>query len=257
MNDLDKFEEYLQYHVSPSTVKAYVYGLRQWFKTLNGDKPSQELAQSHVDLLTKANKSPSTVNLRAHAIMRYFRWKGKQIRLDCPTVRINEPDYLTIEQIEKLLSVTNTVLEETLITVLFDTAVRISELLNLELDDIDWVGKFISVTRKGGRKEKVNISEKALDVLDTWIDARESESKRVFMDYSYWDAWNTLRIVGKRAGIRVHPHIFRHSRAIQLLKSGVQPHIVQQHLGHRNIATTLNIYGRFTATDLKKELVPW
>lgn len=255
ITDLSKFEEYLVDRVSPNTVKVYMYALRSWFSVLNGVRPSQESAQAHIDKLTKAGRSASTVSLRGHAILRWFRWKGKPITLDCPTVRIGEPEYLVLEQIEKLLAVCNTVLEETLITVLFDTAVRISELLNLGLDNIDWDGKFISVVRKGGRREEVNISDKALETLSAWLDVRQSESKRVFMDLTYWDAWNIVKVVGKRVDIKVHPHIFRHSRAIHMLMNGADIRVVKDHLGHKNIATTINIYGRFMAVHLK-ELVP-
>lgn len=253
--DLAKFEEYLKSRVSPNTVEVYIYALKRWFQVLDGDKASQETAQAYVDRLIKAGKSASTASLSAHSIMRYFRWKGKPITLDCPTIRIGEIKYLVIEEIEKLLAICITVLEEMLITVLFDTAVRISELLNLELDDINWDRGLISVVRKGGRKEEVNISEKALDALSAWLDVRKSNSKRVFMDISYYDAWVILRDVGKRAGIKVNPHIFRHSRAIHMLMNGADIRTVKDHLGHRNIATTIDIYGRFMAIHLK-ELVP-
>ena len=253
--DLAKFEEYLINRVSPNTVRVYVYALECWFRSLNGNKPSQESAQAYIDKLSRAGKSASTANLRALAIMRYFRWKGKPITLDCPTVRIGEIKYLVLEQVEKLLAVSSTVLEEALITILFDTAIRISELLNLELDDVDWSNKLISVVRKGGRREEVNISDKALETLNTWLDARESESKKVFMDLAYYDAWEIIRNNGKRAGIKVTPHIFRHSRAIHMLMNGADIRTVKDHLGHKNIATTINIYGRFMAIHLK-ELVP-
>ena len=255
MDDLERFADYLKDRVSPNTVRVYMYAIEHWLKTLNGNRPSQQSAQSYVDKLVKAGKAANTVSLRAYAIIRFFKWKGKTITLDCPTIRIGEPNYLTIDQIETLLAVCNTVLERVLITVLFDTAVRVSELLNLELGDINRRGGLISVVRKGGRREEVNISEKGLAALDEWLDVRESESKRVFMDLTYYDAWALLRRVGKRAKIKVHPHIFRHSRAIHMLMNGAELHTVKEHLGHKNIATTANIYGRFKAVHLK-ELVP-
>ncbi len=255
--DLLRFEEYLAGRVSPNTVIVYMYALRQWSRTLNGTKPSQKSAQAYIDRLTRANKSASTISLRAHAIMRWFRWKGIQVRLDCPTIRIGEPDYLVIEQIEALLARCNNVLEETLIVVLFDTAVRINELLNLELDGINWVGKFISVVRKGGRREEVNVSDKALEALSLWLSVRQSSSKRVFMDLLYWDAWSILKNVGKRAGIPLRPHLLRHSRAIFMLMNEATLHDVQMHLGHKSITTTANIYGRFKAVHLKKRIPVW
>ncbi len=253
--DLAKFEEYLTDRVSPNTVVVYVYALSRWFAALNGTKPSQESAQAYIDRLSKAGKSASTASLRAHAIMRYFRWKGKPITLDCPTVRLGEIKYLVLEQVEELIAASSTVLEETIITVLFDTAIRISELLNLDLEDIDWGNKLITVLRKGGRKEEVNISDKALEAMRTWLDTRGSDSKRIFMDLTYYDAWEIIRNAGKRIGIKTNPHIFRHSRAIHMLRNGADVRTVRDHLGHKNVATTINIYGRFMAIHLR-ELVP-
>ncbi len=254
--ELSQFESYLLDRVSTGTVKVYIDALRHWFASLNGTNPSPKAAQAYVDTMAK-KKSASTVGVRAHAIMRYFRWKNVQVRLDCPTIRLGEIEYLTPPELDKVLAASTTVLERTLVVVLFDTAVRISELLNIELDDIDWDNGLISVIRKGGMKEEVNISSKGLAALEEWLDARSSKSKRVFMGLVYYDAWTTVKAIGKRAGIPLHPHIFRHSRAVQLLRGGAQPHVVQRHLGHKSITTTMNIYGRFTAADLKEVLVPW
>ncbi len=253
--ELTRFEEYLKNRSSDGTTRVYIHALKQWFRVLNGIKPSQESAQAYVDTLTKAGLSASSVNLRAHAIIRFFKWRGKVISIDCPTVRFGEPEYLVLEEITKILTVCNTVFEETLVVVLFDTAVRINELLNLELDDINWDKGLITVTRKGGRRQDVNISEKAMNALGEWLDVRKSISKRVFMDITYYDAWLTLKEVGKRAGIKVHPHIFRHSRAIHMLMNGADMGTVKEHLGHTNINVTFNIYGRFKAVHLR-ELVP-
>lgn len=253
--ELNQFEDYLLKRASTGTARVYIHALRHWFKSLNGGVPSQMSAQSYVDELTEQGKSASTVSLRGNAIIRWFKWKGVKIDIDCPTVRMGEPDYLLINQIEKLIEKSDTVLEKVLVTVLFDTAVRISELLNLELDDIYWETKLISVTRKGGREDLVNISDKALEVLSEWIEIRESNNKRVFMDIDYNYVWGLLKRLGRKCGMRVHPHIFRHSRAIQMLMNGAEMHVVQQHLGHTNIATTANIYGKFKSVHLK-ELVP-
>jgi len=254
--ELSQFESYLLDRVSPGTVKVYMDALRHWFASLNGTNPSPKAAQVYVDTMAK-RKSASTVSLRAHAIMRYFRWRNIQVRLDCPTIRMGEPEYLTMPQIDKVLAACTTVLEQTLVTVLFDSAVRIGELLNIELDDIDWDNGFISVMRKGGRKEEVNISGRGLVALEEWLNARQSRSKKVFMGLSYYDAWIMIKGIGKRVGIPLHPHALRHSRAIMMLKSGTPPHIVQRHLGHASIATTMNIYGRFRAVDIKESIPAW
>lgn len=254
--ELQEFGSYLGRHVQPGTANIYLYALRKWFDSLNGMSPTPKAAQSHIDLLAKT-KAANTVAVRAHAIMRWFRWRKKEIHLDCPTIRLGEIKYLTMKEFDKVLGACRTPLEEVLAVVLFDTAVRISELLNVELGDIDRESMTISVVRKGGRLQEVNISEKGLAVLDRWIAERNSVSKRVFMDIDYWTAWDTVKRVGRRARIKVTPHTFRHTRAVQLLKSKVPMHVVKDHLGHKSIATTINIYGRFAVADVKEYLKPW
>ncbi len=259
--ELNRFENYLNTRVSmgglsTGTVRVYMYALRQWFSSINGAGVSRETAQRYIDRLAGL-KSASTVGLKAHAIMRYFKWKGTIIDLECPTIRPPEPNYLTMDQFDEVLLACRTSLETVLVIVLFDTAVRISELLNIELDDINWEDKLITVVRKGGRKEEVNITDKGLVALEKWISVRESRSKRVFMDLTYNDAWVVVKGIGKRAGIPIHPHIFRHTRAIQMLRLGTDLHIVQQHLGHRKLSTTADLYGRFIAVHLKEFVPAW
>jgi len=256
-HELEQFREYLSGRVQPGTVNVYINALQMWFAVGNGNTPTPESAQAYVDSLEAAGKSPSTVSTRAHAIMRYFRWKGQNIRLDCPTIRVGEPEYLSIDQLMTVIDKSSSILEKTLVVVLFDTAVRISELLNLRGSDIDRIHNLIGVTRKGGRLEMVNISDKALSQLDVWLGARRFTSKMVFEGFSYYDAWRLIKKLGVKTGIKMHPHIFRHSRAIQMLLSGATLHDVQMHLGHRSITTTANIYGRFKAIDVKKRIPAW
>lgn len=257
MHELAQFRDYLSLRVRPGTMKVYIHALRMWFASNDGGSQTAAAAQAYVDSLAKAGKAPATVSTRAHAIMRYFRWKGQEIHLDCPTIRVGEPDYLSMKQLTTVQVGCKSVLERTLVVVLFDTAVRISELLGLELPDIDRDNGFIGVTRKGGRTEMVNISERALDQLDVWLNARKSKSNRVFMDLEYYDAWRVVKKLGERVGIKMHPQIFRHSRAVQMLMSGATLHDVQMHLGHASITTTANIYGRFKAIDTKSRIPAW
>ena len=254
---LAKFREYVEERSSTGTARVYAYAIAEWFNFLDGNTPSASNAQDYIKLLSKQGKSASTVAMRGHAIIRWFKWRKKTVSLELPTIRMGEPKYMSLQDIEKLLANCKTPLERVLVTVLFDTAVRIAELLNLNKDDIDWALRLITVTRKGGRRQEVNISDKALDAVADWLDRRSMNSKRVFMDITYLDAWRTIKVIGVRAGMKVNPHLFRHSRAIHMLRSGRSLHDVQQHLGHKSITTTANIYGQFTALDLKERIPAW
>jgi len=256
-SEIIQFGDYLERRVRPGTARVYTHALKLWFAELTNGQPTREEAQAYVDNLMTQGKSASTVSLRAHAIMRWFKWKGEKIELDRPPIKIGEPNYLTVSQVEELITFCKTVLEKTLVVVLFDTALRISELLNIELDDIDWTNGFLTVTGKGGDRQSVNISDKASAALSEWIDVRASNDKKVFMDIDYNYAWTVVRNLGKRANMKIHPHIFRHSRAIQMLMSGAEIYIVRDHLRHKDVATTINIYGRFMVVHLKDKVPAW
>ena len=257
-HSIQQYSDYMKGRVRPSTLRVYVNALKLFFVNVNGNPLTATLVQKYFDTLTKSGKSPSTVSLRAHAVMSFFKWQRVNMHIDCPAITMKKPEYLKMDEVERVIAACKTQLEKTVIVMLFDTAVRISELLNLTMDDIDWQHKTITVTRKGGRETEVNVSDKALAELKTWLNMRREKSDRVFMDLDYYTAWGMIKTVGRRAGIgNTHPHIFRHSRAISMLKSGAKPYVVQQHLGHRSIATTMDIYGAFLAADLREEIPEW
>lgn len=259
-SSLQGFEAYLKVRCRPGTAKVYMHALRLWFSYLNGSEPSQKTAQSYINLLVGKKLSPSTVNLRGHAIRRWFKWRGKPIELDYPTsVYLKEPEYLNIKEVERVITVCRTPFERALVIVSFDTAIRISELLSIHVDDIDWERKLLSIVRKGGRADLVNISDRGLRALRDWLDSRQFNTDRVFGSVEYYDVWCLLKDIGKRANLKINlrPHLFRHSRAIHMLMNGATIYAVQQHLGHKNIATTMNVYGRFRAMDLKEQIPKW
>ena len=254
--DLTKFDLYLAGKLGVKTVPIYMSALRRFVMYCGSREPTGELAQQYVDGLRVGHGS-SVVNIAGHAIMRWFRWKGADIHLDLPGITMKDPEYIETAVLFKLLHMTNDKMYIAILTVLFDTAVRISELLGLKMSDINWDLGVISVKRKGGRIETVNISKKAMDTLSAWIVLRDFESENVFGDLEYGTVWRWMRDLGKKAGIKLHPHMLRHSRAIQMLKAGTQPYVVQQALGHRRLSTTMDIYGKFTTLDLKKQIPSW
>ena len=252
--NLKDFNDYLKKRVSDGTRKIYIDHLTAWFKKLDGE-PTKRDAQEYIDTLSKL--SPNTIGIIGHSIMRWFKWNDMDIKLDLPTIRIKEPEYLNTEQFKKFVNSCVTLQEKVIAVGLFDTAVRISEFINLTLDDIHYDTKTITVRRKGGRKEDVNISDKALELIKEWLERRKIDSYRLFGEMTYYDAWTLLKGVAYRAGLEFHPHMLRHSRAVQMLGANAEMHVVQQHLGHVNLATTANIYGKFKTVDLKKKIPDW
>lgn len=256
---LQQYTEYMRGKVSDTSLHVYTHAVKMFLNVVDGSTPTPQIAQDYVDSLSKQGKSSSTVTVRAYAIMSYFRWQKVDVHLDCPPVSMKRPIYLKMPEVICVIDACQNQLERTVVVMLFDTAVRISELLNLNLDDIDWDIKAITVVRKGGRITEVNVSDKALIDLKKWLYIRKGSSKRVFLDMSYGDAWLMVKNIGKRTNIEtsLHPHIFRHSRAIQMLRDRVPLNIVSQHLGHKSVTTTADIYGQFITPDLREMIPPW
>lgn len=252
---IDRFEDYLAGRVEPTTVRVYSHAVSSFLEWLGARTLTADRAQAYINGLH--DLAPSTISVKAHAIENYFKYRKLELKLDTPKSAPNRRvEYLNAKQLRVLIDSLQTPLERALIIVLFDTAVRISELLNVERNDIDFDNRVITVRRKGGRIQEVNISQRALEALGDWLDQLAPDAKP-FGHVTYQDAWRIITHAGKRAGIQLHPHMLRHSRAVQMLRSGAPLHIVQQHLGHLNIMTTANIYGMFTVSDLKEQIPAW
>ena len=252
-----EFTEYLVHRASSGTVTLYVRWMLSYLDWLNGRKHTQESAQEYLDSLHARGLKPNTISVAANAIRAWSKWQGQNIELDSPKVHMEEPKYLSEDEILELVDACQTPLEYVLIVVLFDTACRISELLGIEVDDIDWPGSMIRVRRKGGATERVNLSEKGLAALRSWMNVRKYAGKKVFMDLTYHQAWSLIKGVGKRIGVNLRPHMLRHSRAVQMLERGAEIYHVQGHLGHKNINTTMDVYGRLKPVHLKEHIPEW
>ena len=170
--------------------------------------------------------------------------------------RQEKVDTLSNIELEKLRRATTNIRDLALIDTLYATACRISELLNMKLQDIDWLE---------GRKDgsvPIKIIGKGNKPRVVYLDARSSLEIKEYSDTRGFDSeylWCSLRTphtqltpkgardmlhkLGKKAGVEnVHPHEFRHTKATNLVKQGVPIQTVSQYLGHANINTTDKFY---------------
>ncbi|GAI73224.1 unnamed protein product, partial [marine sediment metagenome] len=139
------------------------------------------------------------------------------------SIEMGEPKYHSLDQVRCLIDTAPSLLEQTIITVCFSSACRISEVLGLMVDDLELDAGVATVTRKGGRRERVALGRQGTEALREWLAQRRARSKRVFMDYTYQDIYRMLKQTAKKAGIPdFTPHRLRHSRVIHLRQAGLQ-----------------------------------
>ncbi len=180
-------------------------------------------------------------------------------------------DFLTLDQIEKLLNAPNTstllgLRDRAILETFFSTGMRVGELVNLNRDQIkikpNTKDLEISIIGKGNHPRTVYFSERALNWLKKYLEKRVDKEKALFINYRGKSPSTRLnirsmeRIVKKYALLAGLPfttvcHTLRHSFATDLLRKGVDLRLVQEFLGHRNIATT-QIYTHVTRRHLRE-----
>jgi integrase/recombinase XerD len=193
--------------------------------------------------------------------------------LESPKIRSTLPTYLRVEEIEKLLEAPDLstplgLRDRAMLEVLYSTGLRVSELLNLRISDIDMGVGCVRCIGKGDKERLVPIGRKAIEAVEQYLAhgrqkfARPSSppphSQSLFLTsigrrMSRVGIWKILHDYGMRLGLRgrLTPHKLRHSFATHLLEGGADLRSVQMMLGHADISTT-QIYTHVVEERLKQ-----
>jgi integrase/recombinase XerD len=178
------------------------------------------------------------------------------------------PEVLSRDDIEKLINTPDLTTKEgvrdrAVMELLYGAGIRVSELINIELTDINLDEKVIRCFGKGSKERLVPVGDYLIDALSNYLDIRGSFIKKGFSQYLFltrrgtkftrMGIWKLLKKYALQAGISkdVYPHIFRHSFATHLLAGGADLRSVQEMLGHSDISTT-QIYTHVDKSRLKK-----
>lgn len=169
------------------------------------------------------------------------------------------PEVLNVDEVRRLLETPNLktkagLRDSAIMECLYGTGIRVSELVNLQLDQLFFEIGCIKVRGKGNKERLIPIGEPAQNAIKRYLnDARpafrqtrnENSRNRVFLNQrgsplSRVSVWNIVNKAAADAGVtkKVYPHIFRHSFATHLLEAGADLRAVQEMLGHVSIITT-------------------
>jgi integrase/recombinase XerD len=194
------------------------------------------------------------------------------MNLESPKIRQTLPSFLSVKEIEKLLALPdlNTPLglrDRALLDVLYSCGLRVTELVSLRSDNVDFELGCIRCIGKGDKERLVPIGRKALDSVLTYIKEarpallrsrrRAKLSNAIFLNRQGGQlgrvgVWKILAAYGRALGLRkkLTPHKLRHSFATHLLEGGADLRSVQMMLGHADISTT-QIYTHVMEDRLK------
>jgi len=176
------------------------------------------------------------------------------------------PKALSISEVMDLLqgsfSAKTIMRDSSMLELLYSSGLRVSELVKIKLGDVHFDAGFVRVFGKGAKERVVPVNMRALGKMKNYIAQERAEtlgkrqSPYLFVTkrgkpMSRQRFWQTLKAIGKQAGLEISPHTIRHCFATHLLEGGADLRSVQKMLGHSDISTT-QIYTKVTTDRIKK-----
>jgi integrase/recombinase XerD len=230
-------------------------------------KISTEEIREYLSSYQKRNNCTNvTVDNVRRNISSFFSWlEEEDYVLKSPMKRIHKIKTKTVvknvisdESIEKLRDNCKGSRDLAIIDLLYSTGIRVGELVNLNVDDIDLEGRECIVYGKGDKERRVYFDAKAKVHLKDYLDSRNDDNEALFVTLDspherlkISGVEIRLRQLGRRLNIdRVHPHKFRRTMATRAIDKGMPIEQVQKILGHSQIDTTMQ-YAMVNQTNVK------
>lgn len=281
------FQEYLMVELglSKNTQLAYLRDLRLLMKSLQL-KADEELLQvsrqqliAYLVRLKQEGRAASTVARKLASIKAFYRFltAERYIRrnpaevLEAASRGLHLPKVLSVQEVERLLDEPNLgtldgYRDKTMLELLYATGMRVSELVNVPVKNVDMKMQYVIVMGKGSKERMLPLGRTALHYLEHYLSVVRSQLLHGKPDAAaelFVTGWGgpmtrerfyeIIVAYGKSAGIskRVTPHMLRHSFATHLLNNGTDLRIVQELLGHADISTT-QIYTHLDVERLRE-----
>ena len=275
---IEKFIRYLQIekNYSRHTILNYKLDLEH-FKNFLGElsleKVDYLILRKYLAALKEKNLKSRSVSRRLSALRSFFKFLIREGLLkNNPVASLSSPKqdkplplFLTEEEVTKLIEAAQPkdergLRDRAVMETLYSTGIRVSELVGLNIEDIDFIGGVAKVMGKGKKERIVPIGDIALSTIRAYLERRKKhiEAQALFLNKSGRritdrGVRNIIDKYIRMAGIKqgVSPHTLRHSFATHLLDRGADLRSVQELLGHVNLSTT-QIYTHLTTEKLKK-----
>lgn len=281
--DIDEFLSYLKIDkkYSINTINAYKNDLEKYYrfmqsKNKNIDNITKKEIEGYLKYLNEEKLSMSTISHNISTIRSFYKFlaidknlKNSPIELiELPKLKKRIPKVLSEEDINKLLTIKCNnnfdIRNKAMLELMYSTGVRVSELVNLTIYDIDLTEDIIKVFGKGSKERIVPLGDMALESLKDYLKIRKEMLKKESTDYLFLNNhgkkltrqgfFKIIKNIAREKGIKTEfsPHTLRHSFASHLLKYGADLRSIQELLGHSDLSTT-QIYTHIE-NDTKKEV---
>ena len=275
-----EYLEYLQAErgLAQNTIDAYRRDLTAFcdflYKLADIDD-FNKIARLHINYYIKElhdkNYSPTSVTRKIAAIRGWFRWLSANeitptdpsLGVELPKLAKKLPKVMTVAEIENILKNHLTDIESAVLELLYGAGLRVSELVNLELNNIEMSSKYVRCIGKGSKERIIPIGEKAVKALKIYFKKRQLlvkkfrlDTKKLFIKengnaVTRQDVYVFIKKQGEILKKHISPHTLRHSFATHMLENGADLRVVQELLGHSDVSTT-QLYTHVSKKRLKE-----
>jgi integrase/recombinase XerC len=260
---------------SEHTVLSYINDLYYFYEFLKKDliKVNEEDIRDYLEYLNLKKEKISSIRRKISTFKSYYKYLYKNNIIDkkeYPLAKIAYPKqekklpkfiYYNdlLEIIEEAGKSKDGLRDRLIIELLYATGIRVSELVNIKINDIDFKNRKIVVCGKGNKERIVYYGEYAEEVLNNYLETHKSNKEKYLMMNSKGEKITDRGIryiienIMKKLSVKTHvtPHVLRHTFATDMLNNGCDIKVVQELLGHSSLRTT-EVYTHVTNERLKE-----
>lgn len=273
LQNLSQYLEYLEIEkgLSKNTIEAYERDLTDFFSFVDNAEIQRSLINSYIRSLHEKKYSPASIIRKIASIRGFFKWacsneiikSNPSETLEQPKVPQKLPKVISVDDIEKILKNNLSKLQKVIVELLYGCGLRVSELVNLEVNNFDLKNKFLECTGKGSKDRMVPMGKKAVCALKNYLTEREYfiqkynlKTKKLLINengqiLNRQDVYTFIHNQGKLLNKTISPHTLRHSFATHLIENGADLRVVQELLGHSDVSTT-QLYTHISKKRLKE-----
>ncbi|MBR5554923.1 tyrosine recombinase XerD [bacterium] len=279
LQDLSEYLTFLEIErgLAQNTIDAYRRDLSNFldYCLSNGVESVKKIERTHINgyflSIHEKKLSPTSVMRKTASIRGFFKWlcaneiceKNPALTLESPKVPKRLPKVMTIEEINKILSENLNKKEKLIVELLYGCGLRVSELVNLKVNDVDSSAKYLRCVGKGSKERIVPIGSMALKALKNYekersliLQTKGKTSKSLFLtndgkSITRQEVYTFIHSLGAKIHKSISPHTLRHSFATHLLENGADLRVVQELLGHSDVSTT-QLYTHISKKRLKE-----
>lgn len=275
---ISQYLEYLEIErgLADNTLLAYrsdLYSLSDFLLSIDVQELSS-ISRMHLNMYIKSlydkKYTPRSITREIASIKGFFKWlsvseyinHNPALAVEQPKLPKRLPKVLSMKEINELLSSGMSILDKAVLELLYAAGLRVSELADIQLNNIDLNSRYLRCTGKGSKERIVPIGKKACGAIKKYLQEREYILKKYNLKSKYCflkengkkltrqDVYVFINSLGKNINKDISPHTIRHSFATHLLENGADLRVVQELLGHSDVSTT-QLYTHISKKRLK------